>query len=193
MAVHGTMSTMDVLTLRCYGDLAELAGADRDGLVRVPMGSPRALLDVVQSTGVPHTEVDLVVVDGRSVGWDHQAAAGQRAAVYPPFSMLPAGVVSRVRPHPPRALRFAADAHLAALADALQDLGADIWLATHVTQEELVARATEDARVLLSRDRRPLMHPRVLHGVLLRSTDPREQLLEVACRHDLATGVRSAG
>lgn len=188
------MSAMDLLTLRCYGDLAELAGADRDGLVHVPMGSPRAVLDLVQSAGVPHTEIDLVVVDGRSVGWDHQAAAGQRVAVYPPFSMLPAGVVSRVRARPPRVLRFAADAHLAALAGALQDIGVDTWLATDVVgEEELVVRAAEDTRVVLSRDRGPLMHPRVRHGVLLRSTDPREQLLEVARRHDLASGVRSAG
>lgn len=176
---------MERVTLRCYGDLGELAGADRDGLVDVPVGTARSIRDVMATVGVPRTEIDLVVVDGASVGWEHEVAAGQRVAVYPPFSSLPAGVVSRVRTPPPPSLRFAADSHLAELADQLRGLGHDTWLATDVTADELAERASEEERILLSRDPRPLMHPRAVHGVLLRSSDPREQLLEVARRHNI--------
>lgn len=171
------------MTVRCYGDLADLAGADRDGLVDVPMGAPRSIRDVTASVGLPRTEIDLAVVDGTSVGWDHEVVAGQRVALYPPFSNLPAGVVSLVRPPAPRSLRFAADAHLAGLAGRLQELGFDAWHATDVTGEELADRARREGRVLLSRDPRPLLHAEVVHGVLLRSTDPREQLLEVVRRY----------
>lgn len=174
---------MEPVTLRCYGDLADLAGADRDGLVDVPVGAPRSVRDVTASVGIPHTEIDLVVVDGTSVGWGHELVAGQRVAVYPPFSTLPAGVVSQVRAPAPEALRFAADTHLAELADLLRGLGHDTWHATDVSEAELAERASHAGRILLSRDRRPLMQPGVVHGVLLRSTEALEQLLEVARRH----------
>lgn len=178
---------MERVTVRCYGDLGELAGADRDGLVDVPIGTARSIRDVTASVGIPHTEIDLVVVDGISVGWDHEVVAGQRVAVYPPFSTLPAGVVSQVRAPAPRSLRFAADAHLAALAHHLRALGHDTWHATDVTAEKLAERARTEGRILLSRDPVPLMQSNVVHGVLLRSTEPREQLLEVARRHRIHT------
>lgn len=181
---------MGRVTLRCYGELGELAGADRDGLVDVPVGAARSIRDVTASVGIPSTEIDLVVVNGISVGWEHQVVAGQRVAVYPPFSTLPAGVVSRVRTPPPEPLRFAADAHLARLAALLQDLGHDTWHATDVTADQLAERASTQERVLLSRDPRPLMHPGVVHGVLLHSSDPREQLLEVARRYGLSLRTR---
>lgn len=174
---------MQRVTLRCYGDLSELAGADRDGLVDVPVGTARSIREVTASVGIPSTEIDLVVVDGISVGWDDEVTPGQRAAVYPPFSTLPAGVVSRVRTPPPQSLRFAADTPLAELADELRGRGHDTWHATDVTADELAERASAEERILLSRDPDPLMHPLVVHGVLLRSTEPREQLLEVARRH----------
>ena len=178
---------MEHVTLRCYGDLANLADADRDGLVHVPLGAPRPVREITSSVGIPATEIDLLVVDGTSVGWDHEVVAGQRVAVYPPFSTLPAGVVSQVRTTPPPSLRFAADAHLGGLADRLRALGHDTWHATDVTGDELAERARQEERVLLSRDRIPLMHPDVRHGILLRSTDPQEQLLEVARRFRIHT------
>lgn len=174
---------MQRVTVRCYGDLAPLARTDRDGLVDLPVDAARSIRDVTVSLGIPQTEIDLVVVDGVSVGWDHEVVAGQRVAVYPPFATLPAGVVSRVRAPAPSSLRFAADAHLGDLAARLRGLGHDTWHATDVTGEELARRASREERILLSRDPEPLMHPDVRHGVLIRAADPQEQLSEVARRH----------
>ncbi len=176
---------MQRVTVRCYGNLAQLARADRDGLVDVPVDTARSIGDVTASLGIPHTEIDLVVVEGISVGWDHEVVAGQRVAVYPPFATLPAGVVSRVRAPAPAPLRFAADAHLGDLAARLRGLGHDTWHATDVTGEQLAERASREERILLSRDPAPLMHPDVRHGVLIRATDPQAQLSEVARRHHI--------
>lgn len=177
---------MERITLRCYGDLAGLAGADRDGLAEVPVGDPRSIKDAVESVGIPHTEVDLVVVDGESVGWDEHVSGGERVAVYPPFETLPAGVLSRVRPAPPpRPLRFVADVHLGTLARRLRLLGFDTWYDTEARDDDLAARSVADERILLTRDRGLLMRAVVRHGALLRSTDPREQLTEVIRRFGL--------
>lgn len=173
------------VVLRCYGELAELAAADRDGIVRVPLGRPRPLDTVVQSVGIPRTEVDLAVVDGGSVGWEEPVASGDRVALYPPFGWLPAGVVSRVRPAPPAPpVRLVADVALAELASLLRELGLHVDHDTDATAEQLVHRAAAEDRVLLTGDREVLMDPRVRHGVLVRSADPDGQLVDVLRRLD---------
>jgi uncharacterized protein len=44
--------------------------------------------DPIEVFGVPHTEVDLIVVNSQPVGFDHQLQAGDRVAVYPVFESL---------------------------------------------------------------------------------------------------------
>lgn len=173
------------VTLRCYGELTELAAADRDGIVRAPLGTARPLDVVVQSVGIPCTEVDLAVVDGQSVGWEHPVASGDRVALYPPFGWLPAGVVSRVRPAPPAPpVELVADVALAELAELLHRLGLHVDHDPDATAEHLVDRAAAEDRVLLTGDRQLLMDPRVRHGVLVRTGDPDRQLVDVLHRLD---------
>ena len=50
--------------------------------------------DAIEAQGVPHTEVAVILVDGRTVGFDHRLEAGARVAVFPSFrqaAMRPAG------------------------------------------------------------------------------------------------------
>ena len=64
----------------------------------------------IESAGVPHTEVDLILVDGRSVGFDHRVGEGERISVYPVFEALDIAPVQRLRPAPLREPRFIAAA-----------------------------------------------------------------------------------
>jgi hypothetical protein len=48
-------------------------------------GAP-AIKDVIEALGVPHTEIDLIIVDGKSVCFSHRLRGGERVAVYPMFS-----------------------------------------------------------------------------------------------------------
>lgn len=173
------------VVLRCYGELAELAAADRDGIVRAPLGTERPLDVVVQAVGIPRTEVDLAIVDGRSVSWGHPVTSGERVALYPPFGWLPAGVVSRVRPAPPAPpVELVADVALAGLAGLLRRLGVPVDHDPDATAEQLVDRAGAEDRVLLTGDRQVLMDPRVTHGMLVRTADPDRQLVDVLRRLD---------
>src|SRR6266849_4499289 len=45
-------------------------------------GTP-SVKDAFEAIGVPHTEVDLVLVDGESVDFTKRLAGGERVAVYP--------------------------------------------------------------------------------------------------------------
>ncbi len=173
-------------TLRFYADLRDLAfDADRNGEVDVPVERPRSVKDAIESCGVPHTEVDLVLVNGESVGFAHRIAGGDRVSVYPPFASLEVDDVSRVRPDALEP-RFVLDAHLGRLAQRLRLLGFDAAYRNDLDDRALASISAEERRWLLTRDRGLLMRNRVRHGYLIRSTDPRQQAVEVVRRFQLA-------
>jgi uncharacterized protein len=177
---------MGSVTLRLYADLDALVpAAGRDGTVEVPVELPRSVKDVIESCGVPHTEVDLVLVNGESSSFDRRVVAGDRVSVYPPFSTLRVGVVSKVRPAPLDHDRFVADVHLGRLAEWLRLLGFDTAYRNDADDEELARVSVEEGRWLLSRDRGLLMRSAVTHGYLVRSDDPVEQAVEVVHRFGL--------
>lgn len=171
-------------TLRFYGDLSDLAwDADRAGEVQVTVEAPRSVKDAIETCGVPHTEVDLVVVNGRSVGFDHLCGDGDRVAVYPPFMSL--DVVSHVRPPAPPEAAFVLDVHLGRLAERMRLLGFDVRYRNDFADDELVDVALAERRWLLTRDRGVLMRRAVTHGYLVRNTNPLEQTVEVLRRFGL--------
>lgn len=175
-------------TLRFYGDLLDLArGTDRDGTVDVPLGGPRSVKDVVESVGVPHTDVGLLVVGTEPVGFDHLVHGGERIAVYPPSRTLEVAGLLRP-PDPPR--RFVLDVHLGTLARNLRLLGFDSWYRTTADDPLLADVAVGDERVLLTRDRGLLMRREVVHGHCVRSQDPFTQTVEVVRRFALDGALR---
>ena len=177
------------VTIRFYGDLQSLAwDVDRDGEVRVPVERPRSVKDAIESCGVPHTEVDLAVVNGESVGWNQPVGAGDRVSVYPPFANL--DVPSAVRAATLEPVRFLLDVHLGRLARRMRLLGFDTAYRNDAEDADLAAQAAAEQRWLLTRDRGLLMRAIVTHGYLVRATDPHEQVLEVARRFHLYGAVR---
>ena len=68
-------------------------------------GTP-AVVDVVEALGVPHTEIDLILVDGASVGFDHRLRGGERVTVYPLFESPDIAPLVHLRPEPLREPRF---------------------------------------------------------------------------------------
>jgi uncharacterized protein len=175
-------------TVRLYGDLRDLAGAaDRAGEAQVPVERPRSVKDAIESLGVPHTEVDLVLVNGESAAFDVLVDAGDRVAVYPPFVDL--DVPSRVRPPPLDEPRFVLDVHLGRLAERLRTLGFDTLYSNDLDDDDLAAISAAGPRWLLTRDRGLLMRRVVTYGYLVRATDPAEQVHEVVRRFRLGESI----
>jgi uncharacterized protein len=141
--------------------------------------------DSIESFGVPHTEVDLVVANGESVDFAYTVRDGDLVSVYPVFESLDISCVSRVRPAPLRALRFVLDVHLGRLAAYLRMAGFDALYSNQASDAELAKTVTVGGRVLLTRDRYLLMRTEVGRGYWVRSTEPKQQLLEVVNRFDL--------
>ena len=151
-------------------------------------GSP-GILDAIQAIGVPHTEVDLILVNGDSVGFDYRLQAGDRVSVYPVFESLDIASVTRLRPRPLREPKFVCDVHLGKLARRLRLLGFDVAYGNTATDAELVSTSLTEQRILLTQDRGLLKQRTVTHGYLVRSPVPHEQVIEVLRRFDLRSRI----
>lgn len=146
--------------------------------------------DTIEAIGVPHTEVDLILVDGRSVGFGHRLRGGERVAVYPVFEGIDISPVTRLRPKPLRITRFVLDVHLGTLARYLRLVGFDSLWRNDLDDCTIIDLSVRERRIILTRDRGILRHGRVTHGYWLRATDPLQQLEEVVRALDLAHRLR---
>jgi uncharacterized protein len=146
--------------------------------------------DMIESLGVPHAEVDLVVANGRSVDFSYIVQPNDRIAVYPMFESLDVTPELRVRPHPLREPKFVLDVHLGKLAAYLRMLGFDAAYRNSFTGAELVAISVGERRILLTRDRGLLKHTAVTRGYWLRESERRRQIAEIVLRFNLARAIR---
>lgn len=178
---------MPAATFRVHGSLNHFIAASRRGrpIVREFEASP-GIKDVLQALGLPHPEVDLIVVNDRPVGFDYRLRPDDRVDVFgldrSPDLALAAGLI----PAPPEPPRFVLDGHLGRLARYLRMLGFDSRYAAHATDAELAGQSAAEDRILLTRDRGLLKRSIVRHGYLVRDDDPRRQLAEVVARYRLA-------
>jgi uncharacterized protein with PIN domain/sulfur carrier protein ThiS len=174
---------MPVATVRVYGPLNDfLPPARRQRPLSVQSAGSRSVKDLIESVGVPHPEIDLVLVNGEPAPFDRAVHDGDRVAVFPRFFAIDVSGVTRVRPWPPAAVRFLLDGHLGKLARRLRLVGLDALCPAVADDDVLAAHAAEDERILLTRDRELLKRGTVLHGYFVRETRPSRQLVEVLQR-----------
>jgi uncharacterized protein with PIN domain len=175
-------------TFRFYEELNDFL-PQRRRKVRFPVSfndSP-SVKDTVESLGAPHTEIDVILVNGASVDFSYRLHNGDDVAVYPVFESIDVTAITRLRPAPLRIIAFICDVHLGRLARALRILGFDTLYRNDYTDNEIVAIASSGHRMALTRDRGLLKHSAITHGYCVRSTAWREQAREVVERFDLQT------
>ena len=175
-----------ILRFRFHGDLSYFLDSRtaRAPVVEKWLREKTSIKDVIESFGIPHTEVDLILVNGRPVGFSHQLLTGGEIDVFP-FAISPE-LFAAHRLQQRCLTTFVADGHLGKLARDLRLLGIDICYDSRATDAQLLTIATTEHRALLTRDRRLLMHGIVQDGYCPRSHLHEEQTLEVVRRFDLA-------
>jgi len=177
--------------LRFYEELNDFLPAEqRKTAIRRSFNGTPSVKDTIESCGVPHSEIDLIVVDGESVGFDHRLAGGERVAVYPVFEGIDISPANRLRPRPLRRPRFLVDANLGRLARLLRLLGFDCTYDQAMDDEEIARLAASERMTILTRDRGLLMRRIVSRGYFVRSQVPVEQTAEVLRRFDLVEQIR---
>lgn len=176
-----------MVTFRFYGELNDfLLREQKFRTFSVPYPGRNSVKDLIESLGPPHTEVDLILANGRAVDFTYIVELSDRISVYPEFRRIDVSGLTALRPPHRIPPRFVLDTHLGKLARYLRLLGFDTLYRNDWDDATLAALAASDEeRILLTRDRGLLKHSGVIHGCFIRADEPRSQIKEVIARYRL--------
>lgn len=141
--------------------------------------------DLIESLGVPHSEVDLILVNGKSVSFRYLIKDGDDISVYPVFESLDISDLQHLRPKPLRKTKFICDVHLGKLARNLRMFGFDVYYRNDLSDNKIVEISLSEKRTILTRDVGLLKRSEVTHGYFVRTDDPEKQTAEVLQRFHL--------
>ncbi len=148
-----------------------------------------SIKDMIESLGVPHAEIELIIVNGVSVDFAYIVQPDDQIEVYPRWDAVSLDPRLSLRPPRPEPARFVLDVHLGRLAAYLRMGGFDTLYRNDYDDEELAQISSSESRILLTRDIGLLKRGMVIYGYFMRETNPRRQLEEVAHRFDLFQSV----
>jgi len=172
--------------LRFYGDLKTLLYPNHNqGKLKRTLPEPTSVKDLIESCGVPHTEADLIIVNSKPVNFGHLIEGGERVSVYPFFHSFQNYSDDFLQPRELNQPRFLADVNLGKLARYLRLAGFDTSYSNNADDTSLIEQMLQEKRILITRDRKLLMHKVVTLGYLPRSDNAQIQLKEVLSRFDL--------
>ncbi len=147
-------------------------------------GTP-SVKNSIEALGIPHVEIDLILVNGESVDFKYIMLGSEYISVYPLFESLDISPIYKLRSKPLRITKFIVDVNLGKLAKKLRLLGFDTRFKNDYSDEEIVADSITEKRIILTRDIGLLKHSAVTHGFWIRSDNPKKQLIEVIERLQL--------
>ena len=183
--------TQPTASFRFYAELNDfLSPVHRRRTFAVRCARASTVKHMIEALGVPHTEVDLIMINGESARFNQRLRDGDHVAVYPPFGTFDISPLRVVREPLPSPIHFIADAHLGGLARRLRMAGFDTLYRNDFEDGEIAEIAGQENRVVLTRDRDLLKHRVITHGCYIHTTKPPQQFYEVMLRLNLAAQQR---
>jgi len=182
---------LNIAHFRFYEELNDFLSKERKKVV-IPyqFKNHPAIKDSIEALGIPHTEVDLILVNGKSVKFSYQLNDGDYVSVYPVFEALDITPISRLRPKPLRNPKFIVDVNSGKLARFMRLLGFDVLFTNHYKDAEIAKIAYDKRRIVLTRDVGLLKNNLIKRGYWLRKTNPKDQVKEVLMRFDLVRMIK---
>ncbi len=191
---------MNTATFRFYAELNDFLPREKRQVSFIyEFNNDQSVKHLIESAGVPHPEVELIVVNGEPVGFDYIVEDGDKVSVYPLMTTLDvpenAGTEpsrsGRLRPPTPTPARFVLDIHLGQLARYLRLLGFDtVYPDYNHDDADLAQIAHDENRIMLTRDRGLLKRSLVTHGYIMRTKNSEEQLTAVLHRYNLFDNIQ---
>ena len=177
---------MSYVALRFYAELNDfLRDAQKQTRFKIELNRRTSVKDLIESLGVPHTEVEVILANGKSVDFNYIVKRDDELSIYPMFESVDVTPILKLREEPLRDTQFVLDCHLGRLARYLRQFGFDTLYRNDFTDDELADTSASEHRILLTRDRNLLKRSIITHGYCIREHDPRKQLDEVIRRFDL--------
>ncbi|MEA1933107.1 MAG: Mut7-C RNAse domain-containing protein [Thermodesulfobacteriota bacterium] len=171
---------MNTVYITFHGNLQELLTKrhDENKVINHSFDRRASIKDVIESLGIPHVEIERLLVNGKDVTFDYIATDTDQIDVFgltPPFDVFS---VSVLRPEPLREIRFVVDVNVGKLATLLRMSGFDTFYKNGMTDPELAEICEQEKRILLTKDCNLLKRKNVIFGHLVREVDPKKQLAE---------------
>lgn len=174
-----------------YGELNDfLPPSQRQQTNAYRFSGHPGIKDPIEVFGVPHTEVELIIVNGQSVGFDYQLQNDDRVAVYPVFERPDISPEIKLREKPLSNPRFIMDVNLGKLAKHMRLMGFDSLYRNDYSDAEVTTIAVNEQRIVLTRDRRLLYAKQIVHGYWVRAVKVISQVDEVLRRFDLYNAIQ---
>jgi len=175
-----TSQTGPVVTFRFYGALNDFLPPHwRQRNITVTCQVHQTVKDAIEALGVPHPEIQLILINGQPAGFDAGLSPGNHVSVYPFYQRIDISSLELANDRPYEQLKFILDVHLGKLAKFLRFAGFDAILLPFLEDHEIVSEAIRQDRIILTRDIGLLKIRDVRYGYWLRSQHPEKQFLEV--------------
>lgn len=177
---------------RFYAELNDfLARSRKFRTFSYPFFGKPSVKDAIEAIGVPHTEVDLILVNHKSVDFFYHLQDADFISVYPVFELLDISPLTHLRPEPLRKTKFILDVNLGKLARKLRLLGFDSLYSNRYEDKDIIETALAEKRIILTRDIEILKDKRLTHGYWVRSVYPEIQTEEVVKKFDLYSSIKA--
>ena len=174
-----------------YGELNDFLSEEKKiSSFQYPYRGNPSVKNAIECIGVPHTEVDLILVNGKSVGFSYRLKDSDRVHVYPLFFAIDVPDSIHLVERESSDVKFILDVHLGKLARLLRLLGFDTLYKSNHSDREIVQLAVSEKRTILTRDIGILKLNDVKKGYWIRDQIPEKQLVEVLSRFDLFQHLR---
>jgi uncharacterized protein with PIN domain len=177
---------MGIAFFRFYEELNDfLPSGEKKVTFEYPFSRNQSVKDAIEALGVPHVEIDMILVNGNPVDFTYKLKNEDRISVYPVFETLDISKVSPLRKKPLRDPKFILDVHLGRLAKYMRLFGLDTLYSKHLADPEIIKISLLEHRIIITRDRNLLKNKVVTRGYWIRSPKPEVQLREVLKRFSL--------
>lgn len=146
--------------------------------------------DMIEAIGVPHIEIDLILVNCKSVDFSYLVNDGDDISVYPVFEALDISEIQHLRPKPLRNVKFIVDVQLGNLSKYMRMLGFDTVYKTGCNENEIINISLKEKRTILTKNRELLKRNEVTHGYWVRNKELKQQIGEIINRFDLRNEIK---
>ena len=144
-----------------------------------PICRRSSLKDIIESLGVPHTEIGAIEINGEDMEFGFVPRQSCRIVLYPIAFPFDVTLSSILRPDPLKKLRFIVDVNVGKLAVLLRMIGMNTAYNNEFTDSEIARKAESDGRVVLSKDIGLLKRKQIHYGRYVRAIHPDDQLKEI--------------
>ena len=182
---------MPEATFRFYEELNDfLPKQRRKADFKAPFKGKRSIKDMIEALGVPHTEIDLILVNGNSVDFNYILQDQDRVSVYPVFESLNIKNVTRLRKIPLRRNKFIADINLGDIVKYMRVLGFDLYYDPLLSTRKIIEISKRENRVILTKSRKLLKFKEVSHGIFIRHGTATEQIRRIIDYLDIKDNIK---